>query len=343
MAKRFRWAVIILIGLIISFDISNISYAADEVEKLITAPEVPPALNRAGGANVIVELETVEKVGQLSNPLSPKVTSSDYNFWTFNGTVPGPFIRIKVEDNITLILKNSAGSKNTHSINIYAVTGQGGGADSSQTVAGGKTSFFWKALNPGIYMYHCATDHIPTHIANGMYGLLLVEPAEGLPRVDREYYVVQGEFYPAGKMGSKGLQIFSKEKALNEKPEYVLFNPLTTGGKMEAKVGETVRIYVGNGGPNLTLAFHIIGEIFDTVYPEGAMDSAPKKNVQTTLIPPGGATIVEFKVEVPSNLILVDRAMSRAIDKGSVAMLSVTGNEDPKVFKPLETGAAGGH
>jgi nitrite reductase (NO-forming) len=343
MTKRFRWALIILIGLIISFDISNISYAADEVAKLTTAPEVPPALNRAGGANVVVELETVEKIGQLSNPLNPKVTSVDYNFWTFNGTVPGPFIRVKVEDNVTFILKNSAGSKNSHSINIHAVTGQGGGANDTQTVAGGKTSFFWKALNPGIYIYQCATDHIPTHIGNGMYGLLLVEPAEGLPRVDREYYVVQGDYYPAGKMGSRGLQILSKEKLLNEKPEYVLFNAMSAGGKMEAKVGETVRIYVGNGGPNLTLAFHIIGEIFDTVYPEGAMGSAPNKNVQTTLIPPGGATIVEFKVEVPSNLILVDRAISRAIDKGSVAFLSVTGNENPQVFKPLKTEAAGGH
>lgn len=343
MTTRFRWAVIILIGLIISFYISKISYSADEVAKLTTAPEVPPALNRAGGANVIVELETVEKVGQLSNPLNPKVTSSDYSFWTFNGTVPGPFIRIKVEDNVTFILKNSAGSTNTHSINIYAVTGQGGGANDTQTVPGGKTSFFWKALNPGIYIYHCATDHIPTHIANGMYGLLLVEPAEGLPRVDREYYVVQGDFYPAGKMGGRGLQILSKEKLLNEKPEYVLFNAMSSGGKMEAKVGETVRIYVGNGGPNLTSAFHIIGEIFDTVYPEGAMGSAPNKNVQTTLIPPGGATIVEFKVEVPSNLILVDRAISRAIDKGSIAMFSVTGNEVPQVFKPLKIEAAGGH
>src|SRR3990170_2703425 len=265
---RRKWEVLLLIGMFI-VGIPVRGYGADEVAKLTAPPEVPPAITRAGGANVSVELETIEKVGQLADGV-------EYTFWTFNGTVPGPFIRVKEGDTITFSLKNHEESKNIHYIDIHAVTGPGGGAKATQTPPGGKTAFQWKALNPGIYIYHCATNHIPTHIANGMYGLLLVEPKKGLPKVDREYYVVQGEFYPAGKMGSKGLQIFSKEKALNEKPEYVLFNALSAGGKMEAKVGETVRIYVGNGGPNLTLAFHIIGEILDTVYPEGSIGSAPK-------------------------------------------------------------------
>ena len=228
---------------------------------------------------------------------------------------------------------------NIHSIDIHAVNGPGGGAKATQTPPGGKTAFQWKALNPGIYIYHCATSHIPTHIANGMYGLLLVEPEKGLLKVDREYYIVQGDFYTTGKNGEKGMQAFSIEKARAEQPEYIKFNPLATPGNLKADVGETVRLYVGNGGPNLTSAFHVIGEIFDTVYTQGAIGSEPDRNVQTTLIPPGGAAIVEFKVDVPGAYILVDHSIFRAIDKGAVGILEVTGKEVPEIFKPIKSGA----
>lgn len=306
--------------------------AADEAAKLTTAPEVPPAINRSGGANVTVELETVEKKGQLADGV-------EYMFWTFNGTVPGPFIRVKEGDTITFNLKNNKANMNIHSIDIHAVNGPGGGAKATQTPPGGKTAFQWKALNPGIYIYHCGSSHIPTHIANGMYGLLLVEPENGLPKVDREYYIVQGDFYTTGKNGEKGLQAFSIEKARAEQPEYVKFNPMATPGNLKANVGETVRLYVGNGGPNLTSSFHVIGEIFDTVYQLGAVGSAPAKNVQTILIPPSGAAIVEFKVDVPGAYLLVDHSIFRAIDKGAVAILEVTGQEVPEIFKPIKSGA----
>lgn len=310
--------------------------AAEEKAKLTAPPEVPPPVARTTAAKVIIEMKTVEKKEQLKHPLTGD--SVEYEFWTFNGTVPGPFVRVRAGDTVEFHLKNSATSKNIHSIDIHAVTGPGGGAKATQTLAGMKTAFQWKALNPGLYVYHCATSHIPTHIANGMYGLLMVEPEKGLPKVDREFYVVQGDFYPAGKKGDKGLQAFSKEKALMEQPEYVLFNALPGGGKLEAKVGETVRLYIGNGGPNLTSAFHVIGEIFDTVYPEGG--STSNKNIQTTLIPPGGAAIVEFKVDVPGAYILVDHSIFRAIDKGAVGILEVTGEDTAQVFKPLKSGSS---
>ena len=263
----------------------------------------------------------------------------EYQFWTFNGTVPGPFIRVKEGDTVVFNLENEKTSMNIHSIDIHAVNGPGGGAKATQTPPGGKTAFQWKALTPGIFIYHCATSHIPTHISNGMYGLLLVEPKGGLPKVDREYYLVQGDFYTTGKNGEKGLQAFSIEKARAEQPEYIKFNAMATPGNLKANVGERVRLYVGNGGPNLTSAFHVIGEIFDTVYQQGAIGSEPAKNVQTTLIPPGGAAIVEFKVDVPGAYILVDHSIFRAIDKGAVAILEVAGPEDPDVFKALKSGA----
>lgn len=332
MIRKHFFGVLLLIGaMIIGSPIG--SDAANEVAKLTTAPEVPAAITRPGGANVSVELETTEVKGQLADGV-------EYTYWTFGGTVPGPMIRVKVGDNITFTLKNSGTSKNPHSIDFHAVTGPGGGAKASQTLPGGKTAFFFKALNPGLYVYHCATSHIPTHIANGMYGLILVEPEKGLPKVDKEYYVVQGDFYTTGNTGDKGLQGFSVEKARAEQPTYVKFNPMATPGNLKAKVGEKVRLYVGNGGPNMTSAFHVIGEIFDTVYQQGAVGSEPAKNVQTTLIPPGGAAIIDFKVDVPGAYILVDHAIFRAIDKGAVGILEVAGPDVPAIFKPLKSGGA---
>jgi nitrite reductase (NO-forming) len=129
-----------------------------------------------------------------------------------------------------------------HNIDLHAVTGPGGGAAASFTAPGHSSVFSFKALNPGLYVYHCATAPVGMHIANGMYGLILVEPREGLPKVDREYYVMQGDFYTKGKYGEPGLQPFSMEKAILEQPDYVVFNGSVgamTGDKaIKANVGE---------------------------------------------------------------------------------------------------------
>ncbi|MET0851475.1 MAG: nitrite reductase, copper-containing, partial [Candidatus Rokuibacteriota bacterium] len=197
--------------------------------------------------------------------------------------------------------------------------------------------------------YHCATPSVPAHIANGMYGLIFVEPEGGLPRVDREYYVMQGEFYTKGKTLAPGLQPLDAAKLTAERPEYVLFNgkmgALLNDGALKAKVGETVRLYVGNGGPNLISSFHVIGEIFDTVYTEAAIGGTPARNVQTTLIPAGGAAIVELTMQVPGRFLLVDHSIVRAMEKGALGVLEVAGAEQPGVFKVLKPGThgSGGH
>src|SRR5580765_2145791 len=257
-----------------------------EVTAVLTSPPlVPPPIDRPGNAKVIVALETKEMKGTLADGVQ-------YVFWTFGGTVPGPFVRVRVGDLVQLRLTNHHGSKNPHSIDLHAVTGPGGGAAATQLGPGQEGVFEWKALNPGLYVYHCATPSVPQHIANGMYGLILVEPAGGLPRVDREYYVMQGEFYTKGRTMTPGLQPFDADKARDERPEYVLFNgrmgALLDEGALRAKTGETVRLYVGNGGPNLVSSFHVIGEIFDRVYAEAAVGGELKRNVQTTLVPAGG-------------------------------------------------------
>lgn len=309
--------------------------AQEERAQLLPPPAVPPAITRTTPATVVVELNTVEKTGKLAEGV-------EYNFWTFNGSVPGPFIRVRVGDTLEMRLHNDKSSKNPHSIDLHAVTGPGGGAKATATLAGGTTSFKAKMMNPGLYVYHCATPDIPTHVANGMYGLILVEPEGGLPPVDHEYYVVQGDFYTKGKTGEKGTQDFSVDKLNDELPTYVVFNgekgALTGKNTLKAKVGDTVRLFVGNGGPNLVSSFHVIGEIFDKVYIEGSTDAV--KNIQTTLIPAGGAAIVDFKVDYPGAYILVDHSISRALHKGAVGILEVSGEPNSEIFNPTKAGAA---
>ncbi len=298
--------------------------------QLVPAPQVPAPVTR-GPARVTVTLETQERKGTLADGV-------EYEFWTFNGSVPGPMIRVREGDTVELHIKNDKTSKFTHSIDLHAVNGPGGGSTVTQTAPGKETAFQWKTLNPGLYVYHCASPHIPTHIANGMYGLILVEPTGGLPKVDREFYVMQSEFYTRGARGEKGFQTFDSSKAYAERPEYVVLNghvgALTDQGALKAKVGETVRIFYGNGGPNLVSSFHVIGEIFDRVYPESAVGSAPMTNVQTTHVPSGGAAMVELHLNAPGTYLLVDHSIFR-IDKGAVGQLVAEGPQAPEIFRAV--------
>ena len=298
---------------------------------LTSPPQVPPPTNRNYPAKVIVELEVVEKEMQISEGVS-------YMFWTFGGTVPGSFIRVRQGDTVEFHLKNHPSSKMPHNIDLHGVTGPGGGAASSFTAPGHRSQFTFKALNEGIYVYHCATAPVGMHVANGMYGLILVEPPGGLPKVDHEFYVMQGDFYTTGKYREKGLQPFDMEKAIDERPTYVLFNgaegSLTGDKALTAKTNQNVRMFVGNGGPNLVSSFHVIGEIFDRVSYEGG--SNVQRNVQTTLIPAGGAAMVEFHTEVPGSYVLVDHSIFRAFNKGALAILKVNGPENKAIYSGKE-------
>jgi nitrite reductase (NO-forming) len=302
--------------------------------------DVGTPVGKRGPQNLKVSLETTEVVGRLMD-------GSTYKYWTFNSKVPGPFIRVRVGDTVEVNLSNAADSHMIHSVDFHAVTGPGGGAAVTQAAPGNSKGFVFKALNPGLYVYHCATPMVAQHISNGMYGMILVEPEGGLPKVDREFYVMQGELYTAQKHGTAGENEFSLEKLLAEQPEHLVFNgnhdALTKTHRMEAKVGETVRIFFGVGGPNATSSFHVIGEVFDRVYSQADLTSPPLRNVQTTTVAPGGATMVEFKVDVPGRYVLVDHALSR-MEKGLAGFLYVTGPENPEVFHTSsKPDAASGH
>ena len=268
-----------------------------------------------------VDLSTIELKGQLDD-------KTTYTYWTFGGKVPGPFIRARVGDTLEVHLKNDQNSIMVHSVDFHAATGPGGGAVFTQTDPGQETIVSFTTLKAGLFVYHCATPSVPSHITNGMYGLILVEPEGGLPQVDREFYVMQGELYTAQPFGTQGDQEMDYEKLISERPEYFLFNgsvgALTKAHPLRARPGETVRIFFGVGGPNFTSSFHVIGEIFDHVYEGGSLGSPPLTGVQTISVPPGGATVVDFKIDRAGRYALVDHALSRS-ERGLVGFLIVDG------------------
>ncbi|MEK7653892.1 MAG: copper-containing nitrite reductase [Patescibacteria group bacterium] len=299
----------------------------EKVENIARNPnDIPPPIERTYPEKVKINLTTKEVIAEVA-------PGTFVNYWTFNGTVPGPFLRVREGDEVELTLTNDPSSIHAHNIDLHAVNGPGGGAVLTNVDPGETKTFTFKALNPGLYVYHCAHPNVATHDTHGMYGLILVEPIGGLTRVDKEFYVMQGELYTTGDIGKKGLQIFDAVKMLNGRPEYIVFNgkPSALTTNVKAKVGDRVRFFVGNGGVNLISSFHIIGEIFDTVYPEASIGGALFKNVQTTIVPAGGAAITESLLNVPGKYPFVDHALAR-IERGAWGILEVTGEENPAVL-----------
>lgn len=292
---------------------------------------IPPAIGDRNPQEVIITMTAKEVISEVAPDIY-------FNYWTYDGRVPGPFLRVKEGDTVILSLTNDKTSLHPHNIDLHSVTGPGGGAVLTNVKPGETKTFKWKALNPGLYIYHCAMPNVSSHNSHGQYGLILVEPKEGLPPVDREFYITQGEIYTMGNLGKRGLMAFDTQALLDGTPNYVVFNGRIENKtpRLKAKVGEKIRMYVGNGGVNLISSFHVIGEIFDTVYPEGAIGegSAIHKNVQTTAVLAGGSSIVEFTLDVPGKYVLVDHALAR-MNKGAWAILEVEGPDNPEIFAPL--------
>lgn len=299
-------------------------------------PEDHGSLDEIGHDGSVPALEKTSKVREFT--LTAQEINSEldegmnYLYWTYDGVVPGPFLRAQVGDTIKVTLKNPSSNHMPHSIDLHAVNGPGGGA--TDVHPGEEKTFQFKALNPGVYIYHCGTKEVAEHITNGAYGLIVIEPEEGLEKVDKEFYVVQGEFYSVLDKGKKGSTQLSGKKLKAEQPEFIVFNgrvgSLTSERALKASVGEKIRLFVGNGGVAKVSSFHVIGEIFDTVYPEGG--TPIQQDIQTTVVPAGGATIVEFMVDVPGTYKIVDHALAR-LNKGAVAELVVTGEQKPEIFQ----------
>jgi len=251
-----------------------------EKQDLVFAPHVPPPITRNMPAVVEVHMTSTVKRMEIKSGVH-------YDYWTFNDHVPGPFIRARHGDTLEIHHSNTDASGMPHNVDFHAVTGPGGGAPITTVVKGEERIAWFKLLHPGLFIYHCAAPPVMDHIANGMYGLILVEPKDGLPKVDKEFYVLQSEIYGEFEKTEEnpieeddfwkddstetkiesGLLLFSHQNGLDEHPKYIFFNGAHNrhvgDGSLKAKVGDRVRIFFGNIGPNLISSFHIIGEIFD--------------------------------------------------------------------------------
>lgn len=314
-----------------------------------TAPDVPPAIDRTEQAIVEVHFEVVEGVSAI-DPES----GVEYETWGYKvlddpdegivvGT-PGPMIRARVGDILRFTITNPESNTHPHNIDLHAVTGQGGGA-ADTTVAPGETKTIEaRMLYPGFFMYHCAYGDVPVHISHGMVGGILVEPEIPLPEVEREWYVVQSEYYTDST--ETGLVETDRAAITAEDPTFVVFNgakgAIAGDNALQMNVGETARFYFINAGLNLISSFHPIGSHWDKVYQEAALLNAPLRGSQTTLVPAGGGTVVELIGQVPSTIILVDHALSRTFDKGALGMVVVSGEDNTEIFEPVGAGDSPG-
>jgi nitrite reductase (NO-forming) len=300
------------------------------------APNVPPPLTRTEPRIVNVHWNFIEK----ECTIAPDVVYKEC--WTIEGSVPGPMLRLHVGDILRLSLTNKL-AKMPHNLDFHFVTGPGGGAEKLLVAPGETRVIEVRARSAGLFMYHCAVPGmVPIHVANGMYGSVLVEdPLHPLPKVAREFYLTQSEWY-VGEKEEDGKYNFSMDRMTLEHPSYVVWNgsvgSLTGDKALTAKVGETARFYVINEGPNLTSSFHIIGTIFKDVYREGDIYSPPAHAIQTTAIPSGGSTITDIEFTVPGTFIIVDHAIGR-VYKGLVGQINVSGNPNPEIFEAVKSGA----
>ncbi len=305
------------------------------------APNVPPPSGRTEPAIVEVAFEVVEGVANID-----PVNSVQYRAWGYrmpgddeviSGT-PGPIIRARVGDVLRFTITNPASNSMPHNVDFHAVTGQGGGAADTSVAPGQTATIEARLLYPGFFMYHCAFGDVPLHIAHGMYGGILVDPADPLPPVDHELYVVQSEIYTTGT--EMGLVETDRQALTDEHPTYVVFNgamgSLTGDNAPHMQVGERTRIYFIDAGPDLDSNFHPIGSHWDVVYPEAALLNEPLRGSQTTLVPAGGGTVVELVGRVPSTIVLVDHAISRAFDKGALGQIVIEGEPDPEIFEATQ-------
>ncbi|WP_254611685.1 copper-containing nitrite reductase [Haloterrigena gelatinilytica] len=275
------------------------------------------------------EHDVTVRTERLVAEIEPGVT---FEYMTFEGQVPGPMIRVREGDRITLTFEvpedlNMA----QHNMDFHAVYGPGGGAEATTVSPGDDPAqISFTADYPGVFIYHCAIPNMDYHISSGMFGAILVEPEEGLPEVDREYYLGQHELYTDGDVGEEGHHAFDFDAMLAEQPTYVVFNGqaygLTEDHAMRAKTGETVRVYFANGGPNLTSAVHPIGNVWSRYYRDGDLLTDPDRNIETAPVAPGTTTAGEMEFPVPGPVKIVDHALTRATRRGALAEIHVEGD-----------------
>jgi nitrite reductase (NO-forming) len=291
-----------------------------------------------------VNLEIKEVTAEIEDGVT-------FDYMTFDGQVPGPMIRVRQGDTVTVTVENSPDNAMPHNVDLHSVYGTGGGAEATMAAPGEQNSMEFRAMYPGAFIYHCAVPNVDQHISAGMFGMILVEPKDGLPEVDQELYVGQHELYTDKEVGKEGHHGFDYEAMKNEEPTYVLLNgekyayAAAGRGPVEVDQGDRVRVFMVDGGPNVSSNFHPIGNVWNRAYRDGGLpedgdyEAYADKNIQTMKVPPGSCMIGEMATPVPERIKLVDHALSRVVRRGMLAEIDVLGEEDEDIFDPDANGS----
>ena len=311
------------------------------VDRVAADPaDIPGPIQRSSPETVEVTLRPEEVTAEIESGVT-------FDYMTYNGQVPGPFIRVRERDTVDLTFENPAENALPHNVDFHAVAGPGGGAEATMTAPGETARLRFKATYPGAYIYHCAVPNLDMHISAGMFGIILVEPEGGMPDVDHELYLGQHEIYTDKPAGEEGKHRFDMASMKREEPTYVVMNgeqyamtPDVHGPAATVSTGDTARVYFVTGGPNLTSSFHPIGNVWEELYPEGSLSADPQTHIQTKPVVPGSTTVVTMNFPVPGKFKLVDHALSRVARKGCMAIVTAEGEEDPEIFDP-DPGASG--
>jgi nitrite reductase (NO-forming) len=319
------------------------STASPDVDRVAADPtDVPDPIDRDEPTTVEVTMRPEEVTAEVEDGVT-------FDFMTFGGQIPGPMVRVRKGDTVELTFENPDSNAMPHNVDFHAVAGPGGGAEATMTTPGETARLRFKATYPGAYIYHCAVPNLDMHISAGMFGIILVEPEEGLPEVDREIYLGQHELYTDGDPGEEGKHGFDFEAMKAEEPTYVVMNgekyaatPERHGHAATVDTGDTVRTYFVTGGPNLTSSFHPIGNVWEKLYPEGSLTTDPETHVQTKPVAPGSCTVATMNFPVPGTFKLVDHALSRVARKGCMATVAAEGAQRPEVFDPDPGGSGTG-
>lgn len=292
-----------------------------------------------------VTLETKEVTVEVEDGVT-------FDYMTFDGQIPGPMIRVRQGDTVAITVESDPDNNMPHNVDLHSVYGTGGGAVATTVAPGDSNSMKFKANYPGAFIYHCAVPNLDMHISAGMFGMILVEPKDGLPEVDKELYLGQHELYTDKEVGTKGHHNFDMESMKNEQPTYVLLNgekyayAAAGRGPVEVNQGDRVRVFLVVGGPNVSSNFHPIGNVWSRAYRDGGLpedgnyEAYADKNIQTMKVPPGSCMIGEMETPVPSRIKLVDHALSRVARRGLLAEVDVLGDEDESMYDPDYNGSS---
>jgi nitrite reductase (NO-forming) len=305
-----------------------------DVDRVAADPtDIPDPIDRDEPKTIEVEMTTQEMTAEIEEGVT-------FDYMTFDGQIPGPMVRARVGDTIDLTFRNPEDNAMAHNVDFHACYGPGGGAEATNVAPGEEARLRFQVRYPGYYIYHCAVPNMDYHISAGMFGSILVEPEDGLPEVDHEFYLGQHEVYTDGDTGQEGHHKFDFGAQAREEPTYVLINgekyAITPDkyAEMNVETGDTARMFFVVGGPNYDSSFHPIGNVWDEVYPQGAIQSDPHRNVQTTPVKPGSCVMATMHFPVPGGVKIVDHALSRVARKGALAVIAAEGEENPDIFDP---------